>query len=133
MGMEEVPVFEPRWLFHPTRDDELVETQEMYDHLMSQGGWVHTPAELGRITAPNREQTAMMRQAQTPAAPATPGPASVPSSDHRVADLETEIETLHKVLEDQMARMQQMQAELVVLRSQMDDLDQKMAPSGGKK
>lgn len=129
-----MPEFAPCVLYHPSRgvaDPELVESQEMYDFLMSQGGWVDTPAAFGVITAPNREQQIVLRvRAQGDEQPQAVGVAAVsPSvvpgaSAEKVDKLASEIEVLHKMLAKQAAAVQDMQQQLAVAMARFDAMEE---------
>jgi hypothetical protein len=98
-----VEVFQPVWLFHPARPDGiLIETQEVYDKVMAQGGWVSSPAVFGVITAPNPDQMALQAATILPPTPVPMAPMTGPAVqvlEEKVADLESEIESLHKLFE----------------------------------
>jgi hypothetical protein len=122
-------VFSPRWLYHPSQPrGVLVETQDIYDKLMAQGGWVSSPAEFGLVTAPNRDQQVLQDALVMPAPPVilpTTGPA-VSALEEKVADLETEIDTLHSLLKAMESRLAALEMPVVV--------EDKAPPAGqGKK
>jgi hypothetical protein len=103
---EEVPAFVPRWLYHPERDAELVETPEQYAALMAQGTWADTPAAFGKITAPNREQMALQPQAVAPGAPLS-------LTEALVLQLQTQLTT-------QQADLATLQTQVVGLQQRLD-------------
>lgn len=136
-------IFEPRWLYHAMREPELVETQEMYDALMSQGGWASSPAAFGQVTAPNREQMALLRSTAPTDPPVAvlrvPAVAPVGPSNEKLEELESEIEALHKLVAAQVATVQRVEQQMAGLLAKVEALGaspHEPAPgreSGGKK
>lgn len=105
--------FEPLWLFHPNNPSGvLIETQEVYDELMRQGGWVDTPAKFGVFTAPNVEQqllqAASLRPVPPPVVPSV-GPA-VGVLEVKVAALEATLADVREVLMGHEERLQALEA-----------------------
>lgn len=116
MAEQEGP-FEPRWLYHPERPAELVETREAYEALMVQGTWADSPTVFGIITTPNREQAILQRPVSGDAAGGSMTTTEVltlhlnskvealeaqvvtlQGQGAKVETLESEIETLHGIL-----------------------------------
>jgi len=108
--------FQPCWLFHPARPDGiLIETQEVYDTVMAQPGWVTSPAQFGVITAPNPDQRALQAATLLPPTPVPLAPMTGPAVqaleekaqalEEKVSVLESEIESLHKLFEGYEARL----------------------------
>lgn len=96
-----VAPFDPVWLFHPDRgtNGELVEDQESYD-IFVKAGWVHSPAEFGLITAPNKDQA--LQQSMSAGGGESPAPPPPPvAEDTRLDEMASEVEALHKLLADQ--------------------------------
>jgi hypothetical protein len=103
-------IFQPTWLYHPSRPrGVLVESQEVYDSLMAQGGWVDSPAIFGVITAPNTDQQVLQDALVLPPVPVAPpstGPA-VQALDDRVAVLESRLEALAQETAQELAILQE--------------------------
>jgi hypothetical protein len=126
-AMEEV-IFQPLYLFHPNQPGGvLVETQDVYDKLRAQGGWVESPAEFGVITAPNTDQAILQGAAIMPAPPPearTTGPA--------VAVLETEVASLQALLTAVTERLEALEAKTDALTTPPEEDDTPHATRGRK-
>ena len=94
--------FAPCWLFHATREPQLVETQAMYDSLMADGSWADSPAVWGIITAPNREQMALGSLGSMPTGSvitgSVQGTGPLSGIQNALHDQESELEALHTLV-----------------------------------
>lgn len=99
--------FDPTWLYRQDGHRVLVESQEVYDALMAEGGWAQTPAAFGIITAPNREQQILLGiVTEVPLGPVAPAPMvpADPGLEARVQWLEGALKAVQGLVDALLAR-----------------------------